>query len=234
VIRLIRLWLEAKIVEPGEGGPGRKNRCGTPQGGVISPLLANLFLHWFDVQFANGPAKWAGAKLVRFADDFVALARYQTPRLIGSMEGFIEGRMGLTMNREKTRIVNLKEEGAKLDFLGFSFRNDRDLYGRERRYLNVFPSAKSVEREKERIRELTDHHHCFQPLPEMIETINRQTAGWKGYFNFRYARQALREINHFVMKRLYRQAHRRSQRPMKPAENESYYGFFKRLGWKPL
>jgi len=65
VLKLIRLWLEAKVVEPEEGGPGRQNRRGTPQGGVISPLLANLFLHWFDVQFHREPAKWAGAKLVR-------------------------------------------------------------------------------------------------------------------------------------------------------------------------
>lgn len=136
--------------------------------------------------------------------------------------------------REKTRFVNLKEEGAKLEFLGFVFRYDRDLSGRRHRYLNLTPSAKSVEKEKERIRELTDHHHCFQPLPEMIETINRHTAGWKGYFNFRYARQALRKINHFVGERLIRHAHRRSQRPMKPLENESYYGFFKRLGLKSL
>lgn len=234
VIKLIRLWLEAKVIEPDEKGPGRKNREGTPQGGVISPLLANLFLHWFDVHFANGPAKWANAKLVRYADDFVVLARYQTARLRKDIEGFIEGRMGLAINREKTRVVNLKEEGAKLDFLGFTFRNDRDLSGRGHRYLNLTPSAKSVEREKARIRALTDHHHCFQPLPEMIEAINWQTAGWKGYFNYGYARQAFRKINQFVMERLIRHAHRRSQRPMKPAENESYYGFFKRLGLKNL
>jgi RNA-directed DNA polymerase len=234
VLKLIRLWLEAKVVEPEEGGPGRKNRQGTPQGGVISPLLANLFLHWFDVHFANGPAQWAKAKLVRYADDFVVLARYQTTRLRENIEGFIEGRMGLTINREKTRVVNLREEGAKLDFLGYTFRSDRDLYGRERRYLNLTPSAKSVARERERIRELTDHHHCFQPLPEMIEAINRQTAGWKGYFKFGYARQSLRKINHFTTERLIRHTQRRSQRPMKPAADESYLEFFKRLGLKLL
>jgi len=196
--------------------------------------LANLFLHWFDVHFANGPARWAKAKLVRYADDFVVLARYQTTRLQADIEGFIEGRMGLTINREKTRVVNLKEEGAKLDFLGFAFRYDRDLFGRGHRYLNVIPSAKTMERERERIRELTDYHHSFQPLPEMIEAINRQTAGWKRYFKFGYARQAFREINQFVQERLIRHAHRRSQRPMKPAGNESYYGFFKRVGLKTL
>lgn len=234
VIKLIRMWLEAKIVEPGEKGPGRKNRQGTPQGGVISPLLANLFLHWFDVHFANGPARWANAKLVRYADDFVVLARYQSDRLRADVEGFIEGRMGLTINREKTRTVNLKEKGATLDFLGFTFRYDRDQFGRPYRYLNIVPSAKSMARERERIRELTDRHHCFQPLPEMILAINRQSAGWKGYFNFGYARMAFREVNHFILERLIRHAHRRSQRPMKPAENESYYGFFKRLGLKSL
>ena len=234
VLKLIRMWLEAKVVEADEGGPGRINRCGTPQGGVISPLLANLFLHWFDVHFDRAPARWAGAKLVRYADDFLVLARYQGERLQASVEGFIEGRMGLTINREKTRVVKLNEEGASLDFLGYTFRYDRDLHGGEHRYLNVVPSAKSVAREKERLRELTDHHHCFQPLPAMIEQINRQTAGWKNYFNFGYPRKALREINHFVTERLIRHTQRRSQRPMKPKESESYPGFFKRLGLKLL
>jgi RNA-directed DNA polymerase len=234
VLKLIRLWLEAKVVEPNEGDSGRKNRQGTPQGGVISPLLANLFLHWFDFHFARGPANWANAKLVRYADDFLVLARYQSKRLRQDIEGFIEGRMGLTINREKTRIVNLKEEGAKLDFLGFTFRYDRDQFGREHRYLTLTPSAKAITREKERIRELTDHRHSFQPLPEMIATINRQTSGWKGYFNFGYARKAMREINHFVVERLIRHTQRRSQRPMKTAVGESYPAFFKRLGLKSL
>ena len=197
-------------------------------------MLANLFLHWFDVHFANGPALWAKAKLVRYADAFVVLARYQGERLREDIEGFVEGRMSLTINREKTRVVKRKEEGAKLDFLGFTFRYDRDRFGREGRYLKLAPSAKSMERERERIRELTDFHHCFQPLPEMIEAINRQSTGWKAYFNFGYPREAMREISRFVTGRLFRHAHRRSQRPMKPAENESYYGFFKRLGLKRL
>ena len=230
VLKLIRLWLEAKVVEPNEGGPGRINRRGTPQGGVISPLLANLFLHWFDVHFSREPARWANARLIRYADDFVVLARYQSERLRTSVEGFIEGRMGLTINREKTRIVNLREKGASLDFLGFTFRLDRDRWGRNnQRYLNVMPSAKSLARERERIRELTDPRHCFQPLPDMIEAINRQTRGWKNYFNFGYPRKAMREINHFIYNRLIRHANRRSQRPMKPNKTESYTEFFKRL-----
>ena len=234
VRKLIRLWLQAKVVEPDAGGPGRVNRRGTPQGRVISPLLANVFLHWFDVHFHREAGRWAGAKLVRYADDFVVLARSQGARLRASVEGFLEGRRGLTINREKTRIVKLNEAGAKLDFLGFTLRYERDLLGRAHRYLNVTPAAKSLARERERLRELTDSHHSFQPLPEMIDAINRQTAGWKNYFNFGYPRQALRDRNHFVTERLRRHTQRRSQRPMKPPATESYTGFFQRLGWKRL
>ena len=221
VLKLIRLWLEAKVVEPDEGGPGRSNRCGTPQVGVISPLLANLFLHWFDVHFQREPAKWAGAKLVRYADDFVVLARYQGERLRDSVEGFIEGRMGLTLNREKTRVVKLNEAGARLDFPGSTFRYERDLQGRAHRYLNGAPAALPLAREQQRLRELTDYQHCFQALPELLETINRQTAGWGNYFSFGYPSKALRALNHFVRERLICPTPRRSQRPMKPKENAS-------------
>lgn len=234
VLTLIRMWLEAKVVEPDEGGPGRRNRRGTPQGGVISPLLANLFLHWFDVHFSREPARWANARLVRYADDFVVLARYQGERLQSSVEGFLEGRMGLTINREKTRVVSLREKGASLDFLGFTFRFDRDLSGGKHRYLNVVPSAKSVARERQRIRELTDPRHCFQPLPDMIDAINRHSTGWKNYFNFGYPRKAMRDINCFIMTRLIRHTRRRSQRPMRLPETESYTDFFKRLGLNNL
>ena len=230
VQKLIRMWLEAKVVEPDEKGPGRKNRCGTPQGGVISPLLANLMLHWFDVYFHREPAKWAGARLVRYADDFVVLARYQSDRLRTSVEGFIEGRMGLTINREKTKVVHLKEEGAKLDFLGFTFHFQQGMQGPGDRYLRVEPSNKSLARERDRIREMTDSHHCFQPLPDMIASIRLQTTGWKNYFDFGHPRRAMRNINHFVVERLTRHTKRRSQRPMKLNTETGYTKLFRRLG----
>lgn len=234
VLKLIRMWLEAKVVEPEEKGPGRKNRTGTPQGGVISPLLANIFLHWFDRYFYREPARWAGAKLVRYADDFVVLARYQGERLRTNIEEFIEGKLGLTINREKTRVVKLNEEGANLDFLGYSFHFHRDLQGRGHRYLRIEPSTKSMARERDRIRELTDHHHCFQPLPKMIEAINRQTTGWKNYFNFGHPRKAMRQINNFITERLIGHSQRRSQRPMKLKPEHGYQDMFKRIGLKYL
>ena len=120
VLKLIRQWLEAAVVEPSEasGGPPRisRRKQGTPQGEVISSLLANLYLHWFDKVFyrASGPAHWARAKLVRYADDFVVLARYLTPHLRGYIEAKLETWMGLEINREKTRVVNLSEKQAHL------------------------------------------------------------------------------------------------------------------------
>jgi RNA-directed DNA polymerase len=100
-LKLMRMWLEAPVEEPKEtqGGQGggvermTRQRKGTPQGGVISPLLSNLYLHWFDHVFhqPGGPAHWAKAKMVRYADDFVVLARFVEGRITGWIESKIEG-----------------------------------------------------------------------------------------------------------------------------------------------
>jgi RNA-directed DNA polymerase len=237
VERLIRLWLQTPVVEAGGGGGGggekwSRSKKGTPQGGVISPLLANLYLHWFDKLFHryDGPAQWAGAKLVRYADDFVVLARYQGPKLRGWVEAKIEGWMGLEINREKTRVVNLREEGERLDFLGFTFRNDRDLHGRARKYLNVSPSAKALKREREKLHEMTDRHQCFKPLPALIEELNRHLKGWQNYFDFGYPRVAFREINSYLRGRLTQHLQRRSQRPFRPPKGVTYYRHFQEMG----
>ena len=144
VLKLIRLWLRCAIVEEDERGRRTYTRpkAGTPQGGVVSPLLANIYLHTFDSAFhgSDGPAQFAKAKLVRYADDFVVLARWMGPRVRHWIEDTLERNLGLKINREKTRTVNLDEPGESLDFLGFTFRYDRDFDGRAWRYMNVFPS----------------------------------------------------------------------------------------------
>ncbi len=235
VLKLIRLWLKSPVVEPDSGGqPGKWNRPrkGTPQGGVVSPLLSNLYLHWFDKLFyrADGPAQWAGAKLVRYADDFVVLARHPGIRLTGWIESKLEGWLKLEINREKTRVVQLKEEGASLDFLGFTFRYYDDLRGRGWRYLNVSPSAKALKRERAKLFEMTDHRQCFKPIPHLIQEVNRHLGGWRNYFSFGYPRQAFREINTYVGERLRQHLRRRSQRPFRPPEGVSYYRQLERFG----
>lgn len=223
VLKLIRMWLEAPVVEQQEGGGPPKvtrNKLGTPQGGVISPLLSNIYLHWFDRAFyrPNGPAQWAKAKLVRYADDFVVMARYQSTKLTGFIESKLENWLGLVVNRDKTRIVNLKQSGASLDFLGYTFRYDRDLHGSSRRYLNVFPSMKALQRERAALRELTSSRMCFKPLPDLIAGLNQNLQGWAAYFRFGYPRVAYRDLNQYVQLRLSLHLRRRSQRPYrKPA-----------------
>lgn len=232
VLKLIRRWLEAPIVDEREGGPPRRSKKGTPQGGVISPLLANVYLHWFDKVFhgENGPAKFAGARLVRYADDFVVLARYQGDKLVSWIEQTLEGWMGLKVNRSKTRIVDLKESGAQVDFLGYSFRYDRDLNGRYHRYLNVFPSKKSLAREREKLRQMTSTRMCFKPIPDLIRELNRHQKGWSNYFSFGYPRMAMRHVNWYTQKRLIKHLKRRSQRPYRPPEGVSFYRHLSDLG----
>ncbi len=143
VLKLIRQWLKAPIEESGgQGKPPKRQRRkeGTPQGGVISPLLANLYLHWFDKLFhrKGGPAHFANATLIRYADDFVIMAKYMGTGITDWVEATAEEWMGLTINREKTTIIDLQQSGAVLNFLGYSYRYDRDLRGRKKRYLNLF------------------------------------------------------------------------------------------------
>ena len=234
VLSLIRSWLKAPVVE--EDHRGRKNvsrpKQGTPQGGVISPLLANLYLHWFEKAFhrPDGPACWANAKLVRYADDFVILARYQSRRLIQWVESLLEGRFRLTINRQKTRVVDLKQPRAGLDFLGFTLRYDRDLYGRDRRYLNVFPSSKAMARIRQKLRDLTSGSRGWMPIPRMIADVQRALRGWANYFAQGYPRMAFRAINGFVVDRLYRHLHRRSQRPFRLPEGVPLTAHLQALG----
>ena len=236
VLQLIRMWLEAPVVEEREGQGGGKQwsrpRKGTPQGGVASPLLANLYLHWFDALFhgPQGPAQKADVKLVRYADDFVALAKQMGSETIEFIESRLEEKFQLEINREKTRVLDLREEGASLNFLGYTFRWDRDLKGRARKYLNVFPSNKAVQREREKLHEMTDSHQCFKPIPVLIEELNRHLKGWANYFSFGYPVSVYCEIDRYVRDRLIQHLQRRSQRPYQPPQGEDWGKHLAQLG----
>lgn len=236
LLKLIRMWLQAPVKEPGCGpedpGTVRRHRKGTPQGGVVSPLLANIYLNWLDTVFhrATGPGRWANAKLVRYADDFVILARFIDHRIIGWVEKTVESWLGLELNRKKTRVVDLRCSHGSLDFLGYTFRFDRDLMGRDRHYLNVSPSKQSLARERETLRAMTGSRQCFKPIPTLIKELNAHLSHWSPYFRFGYPRKAFREINRYVRLRLSRHLSRRSQRPWRPPTGMTQYEYFKRLG----
>jgi RNA-directed DNA polymerase len=240
VQHLIRMWLSAVVVEAGEGpdDPPQYGRStqGTPQGGVISPLLANLYLHWFDYKFhrADGPYHWANARLVRYADDFVILAKYVGGRIEQFVTQTLEDWMELKVNPDKTRTVSLNEPGVGLDFLGYTFRYDRDWYGRDGHYLNLIPSEKSLQRVRDKLREMTDARQCFTPVRDLIARINRTLRGWQGYFSQGYAHQVYRDVDSFTLRRLRSHLHRRSQRGYKKPKDVRWWDHLQRLGWLPL
>jgi RNA-directed DNA polymerase len=236
VLKMLRMWLKAVMTEPSEdrGKPPKvyRSKQGTPQGGVISPLLANLYLHWFDKLFhrSDGPYCWANARLVRYADDFVIMARFVGGRIETFVEQWLQGRCGLTVNADKTRTVNLNEPGESLDFLGYMFRYDCDRHGRPHKYLNFCPSKKSLQRERDKLREMTGPDKCFVPIPQLIGQINEHLRGWSNYFSAGYSRYAFRQINRFVQERLERHLQRRSQRPYRKAEGTTWYAKLQQLG----
>jgi RNA-directed DNA polymerase len=242
VLHLIQMWLDSPVQERNESGRTTTTRPtqGTPhaaraakrQRGVISPLLANIYLHWFEKAFQGpeGPATWAKAKIVRYADDFVVLARYVGSRLTTWIESQLEGRFRLTINRKKTRVVNLNKPGASLDFLGFTLRYDRDLKGRRHRYLNVFPSRKALARLRDRLRDMTGPRSGWKPLPDLIGEINRYLVGWEQYFRHGYPTRAFHAANGFVQQRLWRHLCRRSQRRYRVPTDQTWYAHLRQQG----
>jgi RNA-directed DNA polymerase len=142
----------------------------------------------------------------------------------------LEDWMCLELNREKTRVMNLREEGARLDFLGYTFRFDRDLCGRDHKYLNVFPSDKALSRERGKLREMTSFRMCFKPIPALIEEINEHLRGWSNYFSYGYPTKVFHKVNWYVRERLKGHLSRRSQRPFRPPEGTTHYACFEHMG----
>ncbi len=235
VLRLIRLWLKSAVVEE-DGKGGRKTTRpdkGTPQGGVISPLLANIYLHELDRAFheePDGPYRTANARLIRYADDFVIMARWMGNRITTWLEKKLEGELGLVINRDKTSIVQMQKNGTSLNFLGYTFRYDQDRHGRDKKYLNLFPGKKAIKRLRDAIRQKTGSGYK-KPLTTAIAEVNTILRGWSNYFRQGYPRKAFREVNYFVRSRFQRFLRNRSQRRSKPfREGESLYAGLKRYG----
>ena len=239
VLKLIRLWLRSPVVEEDDQGRTKKKtpERGTPQGGVISPLLANLYLHELDRCFhkdTDSPLRFANARLVRYADDFVVVARYMGGRIVGWLETKLEGDLGLSINRDKTKVVELSKEGASLDFLGFTMRYDKDLHGRPHRYLNIVPSKKAEQGLRDKLRAVTSSGYK-RSLKRTIAHVNQINRGWKNYFQVGYPRQSFRAINAYALTRMRSFLKHRSQRKCKPRkQGESLYACIRRHGYVAL
>ena len=233
VLGLIRMWLKASVEEDnGKGGKKRtRPTAGTPQGGVISPLLSNLYLHEMDRRWHSpgGPRQRWNARLVRYADDFVVLARYIGEPIERFLTETLEGELGLTINREKTKIVHLRDKGASLNFLGYTFRYGYSRYGGTDKFLDLFPSEASCKRLRGKVKIMTARW-IKDPLPEVIYDLNRVLRGWGNYFHHGHPGRAFSKMNLYVTGRLRRHLRRRSQRGYRTLAGKDMHAYLTHAG----
>lgn len=205
ILRLIKMWLKAPVVEVDKDGTkrniggGKGNRKGTPQGGVISPLLANLYLHLLDRIWQRRKLQQCfGARIVRYADDIVVLCRGGTEQPMAVLRQILE-RMGLSLNETKTQTVNAFE--GKFDFLGFEIRM-RKSRRTGNHYPHVQPSKKAIKTIKTRVTTLTRRTRTMLPLEGIVEDVNETVRGWVNHFHFRNCSKVLEHVRSHVEERL--------------------------------
>src|SRR5262244_1591894 len=204
VLRLIKLWLKAPIEERDEGngrrriGGGRSNTRGTPQGGVASPLLANIYMNRFLKHWRlTGRGEAFRAHVVAYADDFVILSRGRAAEALAWTKAVMT-KLGLTLNEAKTSLKNARRE--RFDFLGYSFGPHR-CKANGLWYLSASPSKKSVQRFKTKIGNLLVPGNN-DPWPEVRDTLNRSLLGWSNYFCLGTRRSAFRSVDQYVYERV--------------------------------
>jgi RNA-directed DNA polymerase len=203
VLKLLRQWLRAGVLVDGVRS---ETVTGTPQGGVISPLLANIFLHAFDRAWAERGT----GEVVRYADDFVVLCktREQAERA-QERATVILGELGLRLHPDKTRVVDLREGRQGFDFLGCHLRARMsgpvwEKYGKVRYYLHRWPSVRSMKRARARVKALTGRSQVGMELRAVIERLNLFLRGWGNYFRTGNAASKFVSLDRHVVWRLKR------------------------------
>ena len=197
VLKLIRQWLKAGVLEEGQQVT---SEVGSPQGGVISPLLANIYLHVLDMYWAERYAMLG--KLYRYADDFVIVCRTRQDA-VRALEAikWVMARLKLTLHPTKTRIVDMGEEG--FDFLGFHFHKLKSKKsGKLLPY--IWPSQKAIKAVREKIRQITARKRLSNPLEEVVKYLNRVIRGWRNYFRIGNSTKKFQDLDRYVWERLRR------------------------------
>jgi RNA-directed DNA polymerase len=198
VLHVIRQWLSCGYIEDGKH---RQNKRGTPQGGVISPLLANIYPNPVDQAFERGKLgeiRNGSIHLIRYADDMIILAQRDAERGVALLNHYMD-RLGLRINQKKTRKLKLNI-GESVDFLGFRFHNVRN---REtgKRLILVRPSPRSQKRFREKVRRHV-HHSIPLRVKEQVENLNHFMRGWVGYFRLGNGSGTFHSLAQFVNKRV--------------------------------
>jgi RNA-directed DNA polymerase len=218
MLGLVKLWLKTPVEERNADGKttmsgGKGATCGTPQGGVISPLLANVYMHRFLKAWRKqGRGEAFRARLVNYADDFVILSCGQATAALDWTRQVI-GKIGLTLNEQKTCIRNARRE--PFNFLGYTFGPiTSKLNGR--RYLGAAPAAKAMERLRTRLRQIL-HRGNVAPWADVVQEVNRSLRGWENYFSYGSVGRAYEAVNWTVLERaryFLRKRHRVSTQTM--------------------
>ena len=225
ILRLIRMWLKAPIVEEREDGKKeyKGNDKGTPQGGVISPLLANVYLNVLDTLWKlKKVQERLGARLVRYADDCVVVCKGNTGRILKGMKKVFSD-LGLTLNEEKTKIVNARE--ASFTFLGFRIEM-RPSLKTGKPYPHVEPSKQAMKHIRSEIKQLTTEQYSAVPTEDVIRRVNGVVRGWVNYFYYSNCTKtmlALREYLVYRMRIYMRRKHHFHGYGYKAFPNSYYY-----------
>jgi RNA-directed DNA polymerase len=220
VLKLVRGWLQAGVMED---GTLRRSIAGTPQGGVISPLLSNIYLQALDRAFIDG----ARGTLVRYADDFVVICRSDAEaRAAQQLAGEVLDRLGLELHPEKTKVVDLREGREGFDFLGCHFRarvSGRMLErGVCRYYLQRWPSQRAMKRVRGKIKAKTGRGRAGRDIREVIAELNPILRGWGNYFRTGNAADKFVQIDRYVEARLWGLMRKRYGRNLKPGQWETW------------
>lgn len=214
VLSLINKWLKAPVNEDGQYTGGKKNKVGTPQGGVISPLLSNLYLHLLDriVNSTKSIFGKTGIVMVRYADDFVLMGNTLSKTALLKLKDLL-GRMGLTINEQKSRQLDARE--TPFHFLGFVFRYDQSHKNPQgSKFWNVKPSEKSNKKIRGKIGAALKKMGHYKP-EVLVSELNGILRGWLNYFEVKgvsYPFVAKRKLNYYLRHRLIRYFNRKSQR----------------------
>ncbi len=218
VLKLVRLWLQAGVMVEGEF---QRTVAGTPQGGVISPLLANIYLHVLDAEFSRRRL----GELVRYADDGVALCRSEA-QAQAALEAVREilASLGLQLHPDKTKVVDLRQGREGLDFLGCHFhaRMSGKLWEQKRivrYYLHRWPSARAMKRLREKVRDRSGRHRGGADIRDVIADLNPLLRGWGNYFRTGNAAVKFRQVDDYVVKRLRKLMIRKRGRNLRPGQS---------------
>jgi len=226
ILRLIKLWLKAPVVEEGKDGKKRTegNPRGTPQGGVISPVLANIYLHVLDrIWKVKKVEERFKARLIRYADDFVVLCQGQTERVLKGIK-MVLGDLELSLNEDKTRLIDAKKQ--PFDFLGFTLEVKRNPKT-GKMFPLITPSEEAMTEIKAEVKALTCRRTLCLPKEVVIKKLNEVVRGWVGYFYYGNCSRALSSLKGFLDERVriyLRRKHAKKSRGYKAYPYKYLYG----------